>query len=66
MVELTEEVPSSMVPKPRFWLQFPPATKFFTVCIPLSLASTGPAGTAAPEWDQAAPIAAARKQEGKC
>jgi hypothetical protein len=57
---------SSMVPEPRSWVQFPPVTQFFAARIPPSLASAGPAGTAAPEREQAAPTAAARTQEGEC
>jgi hypothetical protein len=60
MVALTEEVLSSMVLEPRSWVQFPPATQFSAARIPPSLASAGPAGTAAPEREQTAPIAAAR------
>jgi hypothetical protein len=66
MVGLAEEVLSSMVPEPRSWVQFPPATQFSAACIPPSLASIGPAGTAAPEWEKAAPTATARTQEGEC
>jgi hypothetical protein len=57
MVGLAEEVPSSMVPKPRSWGQFPPVTQFSVARIPPSLASVGSAGTAAPEREQAAPTA---------
>jgi hypothetical protein len=54
-----------MVPEPRSCVQFLPATQFSAVCIPSSLASTGPAGTATPEPEQAALTAAARTQEGE-
>jgi hypothetical protein len=66
MVGLAEAGFSSMVPELRSWVQFPPATQFSVARIPPSLASVGPAGTAAPEREQAAPTAAARTQEGKC
>jgi hypothetical protein len=66
MVGLTEEVPSSMVPKPKSWVQFPPATQFSATRIPSSLASTGPAGTAAPKREQTTPTVAAHTQEGEC
>jgi hypothetical protein len=59
-------VPSSMVSEPRFWVQFPPAMHFSAACILLSLASTGPTGTTAPDWEQAAPTAATRTQEEEC
>jgi hypothetical protein len=54
-----------MVPEPRSWVQFPLATQFFVARIPPSLASVGPAGTAALEREQAAPITADRMQEGE-
>jgi hypothetical protein len=66
MVGLTEEVPSSMVPKPRSWVQFRPATQFFAARIPPSLASAGSVGTAASEREQTTPTAAAHTQEGEC
>jgi hypothetical protein len=65
MVELTEEVSSSMVLEPRSWVQFLMAAQFFATRIPPSLASTGPAGTAAPEREQAAPTAVTHTQEGE-
>jgi hypothetical protein len=65
MVGLAEEVLSSMVPELRSWVQFPSATQFFAARIPPSLASAEPADTAAPEWEQAAPTATARTQEGE-
>jgi hypothetical protein len=55
-----------MVPEPRSWVQFPPAIQFSAARIPPSLASTGSAGTATPEREQAAPTVAARTQEGEC
>jgi hypothetical protein len=55
-----------MVSEPRSWVQFPPATQFFTARIPPSLESVGPADTTAPEQEQAAPMAAARTQEREC
>jgi hypothetical protein len=60
MVGLAEEVPSSMVSESRSWVQFPLTTQFFATHIPPSLASAGPAGTAAPEREQAAPTITAR------
>jgi hypothetical protein len=66
MVGLAEGGSSSMVPELRSWVQFPPATQFSAARIPPSLASAGPAGTAAPEREQAAPTVAARTQEGEC
>jgi hypothetical protein len=56
----------NMVAEPRSWVQFLPATQFFTACIPPSLMSAGSAGMAAPEWEQAAPTATARTQKGEC
>jgi hypothetical protein len=53
-----------MVLEPRSWVQFSPATQFFVVRIPPSLASAGSAGTAAPKQEQAAPTTAAYMQEG--
>jgi hypothetical protein len=64
MVGLAEEVPSSMVPESRSWVQFPPATQFFAARIPPSLAFAGSVGTTVPEWEQAAPTTVARTQEG--
>jgi hypothetical protein len=55
-----------MVPEPRFWVQFSPATQFSAACIPPSLASAGSAGTTVPKREQAAPTAAARTQEVEC
>jgi hypothetical protein len=66
MVGLTEEVSSSMVLELRSWVQFPLATQFSIVRITPSLASAGPVGMAAPEWEQAAPTAMARTQEREC
>jgi hypothetical protein len=66
MVRLAEEVPSSMISEPRYWVQFPPTTQFSVVRIPPSLASAGPVGTAGPEPEQAAPTATAHTQEGEC
>jgi hypothetical protein len=66
MVGLAKEVPASMVLELRSWVQFPLATQFSVVCIPPSLASTVPAGMAAPKWEQAAPTAVARTEEGEC
>jgi hypothetical protein len=54
-----------MVPEPRSWVQFPLVTQFFVARIPPSLASVGPAGTAALEREQAASITADRMQEGE-
>jgi hypothetical protein len=54
-----------MVPEPRSWVQFSPVMQFFTERIPPSPASTGSAGTTAPERGQAVPTAAARTQEGE-
>jgi hypothetical protein len=65
MVGLAEGGPSSMVSELRSWVQFPPATQFSAARIPPSLASTGPADTAASEREQAAPTAAARTKEGE-
>jgi hypothetical protein len=58
MVGFTEDVPSSMIPKSKSWVQFSPATQFFATRIPPSLASVGPTDTATPEWEQLAPTAA--------
>jgi hypothetical protein len=66
MVGLTEEVPSSMVPELRSWVQFPLATQFFIVHILPSLVSAGSVGMATPEWEQAAPIVTALMQEREC
>jgi hypothetical protein len=66
MIELAEEVPSSMVPELRSWVQFPPVTQFSVARIPPSLASAGPARTVASEQEQAAPIATDGTQEGEC
>jgi hypothetical protein len=66
MVGLAEVGSSSMVSELKYWVQFPPATQFSAARIPPSLASAGPAGTAASEREQAAPTAAARTQEGEC
>jgi hypothetical protein len=55
-----------MVPKPKSWVQFPPATQFSATRIPPSLSSAGPTSTVAPEWEQAAPTAVAHTQEGEC
>jgi hypothetical protein len=63
MVGLTEEGPSSMISKPRSWVQFPPITQFFAAHIPPSLASAGPVGTAVPEQKQTTLTAAAHTQE---
>jgi hypothetical protein len=60
MIGLAGEVSSSIVLELRSWIQFPPATQFSVVRIPPSLASAGPAGTATPEREQAAPIVVAR------
>jgi hypothetical protein len=49
MVGLVDEVPSSMVPEPRSWVQFPPVTQFSVAHIPPSLAFVGLVGTAALE-----------------
>jgi hypothetical protein len=54
-----------MVPEPRSWIQFLPATQFFAAGIPLSLVSAGPAGTAVPEREQTAPTVMALTQEGE-
>jgi hypothetical protein len=54
-----------MVPESRSWVQFLPATQFFAAGIPPSLASAGPADTAVPEREQAAPTAVALTQEGE-
>jgi hypothetical protein len=66
MVGLTEGGSSSLVPEPRSWVQFPPATQFSAARIPPSLASAGSADTAMPEREQATPTAAAHTQEGEC
>jgi hypothetical protein len=66
IVGLAEGVPSSMVPEPRSWVQIPPVTQFSVALILPSLASVGPVGMVAPEWEQAAPTVAARTQEGEC
>jgi hypothetical protein len=55
-----------MVSEPRSWVQFHLATQFFAARIPPSLASTGPAGTAVPEREQAVPTATVHTQEGEC
>jgi hypothetical protein len=55
-----------MVSEPRSWVQFPLVTQLSVARIPPSLASAGPAGTAAPEREQAAPTATACTQEGEC
>jgi hypothetical protein len=55
-----------MVPEPRSWVQFPPATQFSAARIPPSLASAGSTGMTTPEREQAAPTATARTQEGEC
>jgi hypothetical protein len=55
-----------MVPELRSWVQFPPAMQFSAAHIPPSLASAGPACTAVPEREQAAPTAAADTQVGEC
>jgi hypothetical protein len=55
-----------MVSEPMFWIQFPLITQFLATRISPSLASTGPAGTATLEREQAVPTAAAQTQEGKC
>jgi hypothetical protein len=55
-----------MVLEPRSWVQFPPTTQFSAARIPLSLASAGPADTAAPEREQAAPTVTAHTQEEEC
>jgi hypothetical protein len=65
MVGLAEGGSSSLVPEPRSWVQFPPATQFSAAHIPPSLASAGSAGTATLEREQAAPTAAAHTQEGE-
>jgi hypothetical protein len=52
-----------MVSELRSWIQFPPATQFFTARIPPSLAFVGTVGTAAPEREQAAPTRVARRRE---
>jgi hypothetical protein len=57
---------SSMIPELRYWVQFFLATQFPTACIPPSLASVGPTGTAASEWEQPVPITVARTQEAEC
>jgi hypothetical protein len=56
---------SSMIPELRSWVQFPLATQFPAARIPPSLASVGPAGMAAPKWEQTAPITVTRMQEGE-
>jgi hypothetical protein len=53
-----------MVPEPRSWIQFSPATQFSAARIPPSLASAGSAGTAAPEREQTAPTAVTHAGEG--
>jgi hypothetical protein len=55
-----------MVSEPRSYVQFPPATYFFDVCIPPSLVSVEPAGMAAPEQEHAAPIVVAHTQGVEC
>jgi hypothetical protein len=55
-----------MVAEPMSCVQFPPATQFSVACMPPSLASAGPVGTAMPEQEQAGPIAAAHTQKEKC
>jgi hypothetical protein len=55
-----------MVPEPRSWVQFPPATQFSAAHIPILLASAEPVGTVASEREQAAPTAATHTQEGEC
>jgi hypothetical protein len=64
-VRLAEEVPSSMVPEPRSWVQFSPTTQFSATRIPLSLAFVEPTGMATPEQEQVAPTVTARTQEGE-
>jgi hypothetical protein len=64
MVEMAEDVPSSMVPESRSWVQFSSATQFSAARIPPSLAFTEPIGTVAPKREQARPTATARTQEG--
>jgi hypothetical protein len=59
-----KEGSSSMVSKPRSWVQFLPATQFSAARIPPSLTAAGSVGTATPEREQAAPTAATRTQEG--
>jgi hypothetical protein len=49
-----------MISEPRSWVQFSLDTQFSAARISLSLASAGHVGTAAPEQEQAAPIAVAR------
>jgi hypothetical protein len=49
MVELVYEVPSSMIPEPRYWVEFSLTMQFYVACISSSLASIGPAGTTASE-----------------
>jgi hypothetical protein len=66
MVGLVEGGSSSMVSKPRSWVQFPPVTQFFAVRIPPSLASAESADTAAPEREQPVPTAATHMQEEEC
>jgi hypothetical protein len=66
MVGLAEEMLSSMVPESSSWFQFSPVTQFSAARISPSLASIGPVGTVTPEWEQAAPTAAARTQEEEC
>jgi hypothetical protein len=55
-----------MVPEPRSWVQFPPATQFSPSCIPPSLASAKPAGTATPERKKAVPTVVAHMKEWEC
>jgi hypothetical protein len=66
MVGLTDGGSSSLVPEPRSWVQFPPATQFSAARILPSLASAGSAGTATFERKQTAPTTAAHTQEGEC
>jgi hypothetical protein len=64
MVELTEEVPSSIIPELRYWIQFPLTTQFSAACIPPSLSSAGLVGTAALEREQATPTAVVAHRRG--
>jgi hypothetical protein len=63
MVGLGEEIPSSMIPEQKSWLQYSSATHFFTHILP-SLASVGPAGMIALVREQPAPTVVTRTQEG--
>jgi hypothetical protein len=59
-------VSSSMALKSRSCVQFSLSMQFFAVRISPLLASAGPAGTTAPEREQAAPTITAHTHKGEC